>query len=173
MAHNILSWIDENLENALIFPMYFSMMFLVALGVVLRFFLHFSFHWAIQISIGLFVWFTWLGCSWNVKARAHLRLSSLREKLPQGWKLALLMLDYFLWIAFAVIASYFSIIQIGRLMAAGSVIYGAGSVPQWVIPLCIPISFTVLVFRVVQCAVQDIKAYKRHEDLNTLPAEMA
>jgi len=148
------------------------MMWLVAIGVVLRFGFHYSWHWSIQIEIGLFVWFSWVGCSWNVKERAHLRLSALREKLPPRWQFCLLMLDYVVWVVFAVVASYFSVIQIERLIAARSMIYGTTTIPQWLIPLCIPAAFTLLVFRVVQCAVQDIKAYRRKMPLKIVPDAM-
>ena len=93
MAKKILHWLDQNIENTLIFPMYFLMMAIMAIGVVQRFVFKSAFHWAVYVCIGLFVWFSWLGCSWNVKERAHLRLSALRNKLPRSAQFSLLMLD--------------------------------------------------------------------------------
>ncbi len=90
MAKKILIWLDQNIENALIFPMYFLMMAIMAIGVVQRFVFKTSFHWAVYVCIGLFVWFSWLGCSWNVKERAHLRLAAFRNKLPRNVQFGLL-----------------------------------------------------------------------------------
>ena len=120
MAKKILHWLDQNIENALIFPMYFLMMAIMATGVVQRFVFKTAFHWAVYVCIGLFVWFSWLGCSWNVKERAHLRLAAFRNKLPRSAQFSLLMLDYILWIAFGIIASYFSVTQIIRLHEVGA-----------------------------------------------------
>jgi TRAP-type C4-dicarboxylate transport system permease small subunit len=169
MTKKILHWFDQNIENALIFPMYFIMMAIMAIGVVQRLFFRTSFHWAVYICIGLFVWFSWLGCSWNVKERSHLRLSSFRTKMPRRVQFGLLMLDYILWIAFGIIASYFSVIQIIRLHDVGALIYGTETIPKWVVPLCIPASFSILIFRVIQCAIQDIKDFKRNEPLKLDP----
>ena len=169
MTKKILHWFDQNIENALIFPMYFIMMAIMAIGVVQRFFFRTSFHWAVYVCIGLFVWFSWLGCSWNVKERSHLRLSSFRTKMPRNVQLSLLMLDYILWIAFGIIASYYSMLQIIRLHDVGALIYGTETIPKWLVPACIPASFSILIFRVFQCAIQDIKDFKRNEPLKIDP----
>jgi TRAP-type C4-dicarboxylate transport system permease small subunit len=169
MAKKILHWLDQNIESALIFPMYFIMMMIMAIGVVQRFFFRTSFHWAVYVCIGLFVWFSWLGCSWNVKERSHLRLSSFRTKMPRNVQLSLLMLDYILWIAFGIIASYYSMLQIIRLHDVGALIYGTETIPKWLVPACIPASFSILIFRVFQCAIQDIKDFKRNEPLKIDP----
>ena len=143
MTKKILHWFDQNIEGALIFPMYFIMMAIMAIGVVQRLLFRTSWHWAVYICIGLFVWFSWLGCSWNVKERSHLRLSSFRTKMPRNVQLGLLMLDYILWIAFGIIASYSSVIQIMRLHDIGALVYGTETIPKWVVPLCIPVSFSI------------------------------
>jgi len=164
-----LTYLDENIENVLIFPMYFSMMMIMAVDVIRRNLVHSQWAWGNYVCISLFVWFSWLGCSYNIKERAHLRLSSLRDKLPRGIQFCLLMLDYVLWIAFAAIASYFSWFQIVRLHSAGSLVYGAEWIPQWVVPLCIPVSFTIIVFRVFQCVWEDIHAMRTGEPLQMQP----
>ena len=169
MTKKILHWFDQNIEGALIFPMYFIMMAIMAIGVVQRLLFRTSWHWAVYICIGLFVWFSWLGCSWNVKERSHLRLSSFRTKMPRNVQLGLLMLDYILWIAFGIIASYSSVIQIMRLHDIGALVYGTETIPKWVVPLCIPVSFSILIFRVIQCAIQDIKDFKNNEPLKIDP----
>jgi len=160
---------DDNLENVLVFPMYFIMMALVAVGVIQRFFFKFAWHWGTYVCIALFCWFSWLGCAWNVKERAHLRLSFFRAKLPRNIQFVLLMSDYALWIAFAVIASYFSIIQIFKLASVGAMVYGTESLPKWVVPLCIPASFTVLVFRVIQNIIIDVRDFRNNQPLKLNP----
>ena len=169
MSNKITTFLDENLENVLVFPMYFIMMALVAIGVIQRFFFKFAWHWGTYVCIALFCWFSWLGCAWNVKERAHLRLSSFRAKLPRKVQFVLLMADYALWIAFAVIASYFSVIQIARLASVGAVVYGTESLPKWIVPLCIPVSFTVLVFRIIQNIIIDVGDFRSGRPLKLDP----
>ena len=89
--------------------------------------------------------------------------------MPRGVQFGLLMLDYVLWIAFGIIAAYFSITQIARLHEVGALIYGTETIPKWVVPLCIPVSFSILFFRVIQCAIQDIKDFRNNEPLKLDP----
>ena len=169
IKNKILRLLDEHVENALIFPMYFMMMAIMAVGVIQRFVFNTAFHWAVYVCIALFVWLTWLGCSWNVKERSHLRLSAFRNKMPRGIQLCLLMLDYSLWIGFGAIVTYYSIDQIELLYRIGAVVYGTESIPKWIVPLCIPIAFSVLFVRVIQCAVQDVKDYINKRPLKMEP----
>jgi TRAP-type C4-dicarboxylate transport system permease small subunit len=60
-------------------------------------------------------------------------------------------------------------LQIIRLHEVGALIYGTETIPKWVVPACIPVSFTILFVRVIQCAVQDIKDYIRNETLKMNP----
>jgi len=60
-------------------------------------------------------------------------------------------------------------LQIIRLHEVGALIYGTETIPKWVVPACIPASFTVLVVRVIQCAIQDIKDYIRNDPLKMNP----
>jgi TRAP-type C4-dicarboxylate transport system permease small subunit len=163
----VLRWLDNNFENTIIFPMYFIMMSLMAIGVVQRFVFKFAWHWGIQVCVGLFVWFAWISCSLNVKQRSHLSVGTVREYLPRKAKFGLLMMDYALWIIFAFVAGYYSIGQIFRLQSMGSLIYGSDLIPKWTEPLSIPVAFGLLVFRVLQCAREDILAMKRGTRLKT------
>jgi TRAP-type C4-dicarboxylate transport system permease small subunit len=165
----IIYWLDENIENTLIFPMYFSMMMIMAIGVVQRFFFSTAWHWAVYICIALFVWFSWIGCAWNIKERAHLRLSFFRDKMPRPVQFALMMMDYVMWMIFGGIAVYYAVHHITRLHETGAMIYGTANIPQWVVPLSIPVAFSLLFIRVIQCAVKDIRDFISGRPLQTQP----
>ncbi|MEM5788968.1 MAG: TRAP transporter small permease subunit [Syntrophobacteraceae bacterium] len=164
-----LHYLDENIENIVIFPMYFAMMMIMAIDVIRRNLVSSQWPWGIYTCIFLFVWFSWLGCSYNVKQRAHLRLSSLRDKLPRKAQFGLLMLDYSLWFVYGIISVYFTWSQIVRLRDMEALVYGTEWLPMWIAPACIPVAFALLMFRVVQCALEDIKAMRTGEPLQTQP----
>jgi C4-dicarboxylate transporter, DctQ subunit len=140
----IILWLNDNVENTLIFPMYFAMMAIMAIGVVQRFVFATAWHWAVYVCIALFIWFSWLGASWNVKERAHLRLSFFRDMCPRPVQFALQMLDYSLWLGFSGIAGWYSIEHVIRLQQTGALVYGSNYIPQWVVPLAIPVAFSFL-----------------------------
>jgi len=165
----IVRWLDEHFEDSFIFPLYFLTMWIMAIGVVQRFFFHYSWHWAIEVNVSMFVWFSWIGCALNVKNRSHLSLNTVRGNLPRTAQFALLMLDYALWIVLAFIASYYVIPHISQLHEMDSMIYGSSIIPKWTEPLCIPVAFSLIVFRVIQNVREDILAFKRGEPLKVTP----
>jgi TRAP-type C4-dicarboxylate transport system permease small subunit len=165
----VIRWLDHYFEDTLIFPLYFCAMWLMAIGVVQRFFFHYAWHWAIQVNVAMFVWFSWIGCSVNVKNRSHLSLLTVREKLPRKVQFSLLMVDYALWLVFAFIASYYTIPQIFHLQAMHSLVYGSEIIPKWTEPLCIPVAFSLIAIRVIQKAREDILAMKRGGPLKIAP----
>lgn len=165
----VIRWLNDHVEDSFIFPLYFCAMWIMAIGVIQRFFFHYSWHWGIEVNVAMFVWFSWVGCAVNVKNRSHLTLNTLRAKMPRSAQFALLMLDYVLWIVFAFIASYHVIPQIFRLHAMDSMIYGSALIPKWSEPLCIPVAFTMVVFRVIQKAIEDIKDFRRGAPMKIAP----
>ncbi|MEN6438580.1 MAG: TRAP transporter small permease subunit [Syntrophobacter sp.] len=164
-------YLDKNLENIMIFPMYFAMMLVMAIDVVRRNLWNAQWPWGIYTCILLFVWFSWLGCSYNVKRRGHLRLSTVRDRLPRKFQFALLMLDYSLWVVYAFICIYFTCYQIEKLKGMEALVYGAEWLPMWIVPAAIPVSFSLLLFRVGQCAYEDIRAMRSGAPLQTQPVE--
>ena len=54
-------------------------------------------------------------------------------------------------------------------LSVGALMYGTESIPKWLVPLCIPVSFSILFFRVIQCAIQDIKDFRNNRPLKLDP----
>jgi len=173
-ARKLPEWVhflDRNIENIIIFPMYLSMMLIMAIDVVRRNLWKTQWPWGIYTCILLFVWFSWLGCSYNVKHRSHLRLSSVRDRLPRKAQFALLMLDYSLWVVYSGICIYFTWYQIEKLKSMEALVYGSEWLPMWIVPAAIPVSLGLLLFRVGQCAYEDIKAIRTGAPLQTQPTK--
>jgi TRAP-type C4-dicarboxylate transport system permease small subunit len=164
-------YLDENIENILMFPMFLAMMLIMSIDVIRRNLGHNQWSWGIYTCIFLFIWFSWLGCSYNVKRRSHLRFSTLRDRLPRKFQFCLLMLDYLLWISFAVIAIYFAWFQVLKLEDLGALAYGTEWLPMWIAPACIPVSFSLLLFRVAQCAIKDIRDMRSGAPLRIHPEQ--
>lgn len=163
----ILSWLNENIENIIIFPSYFLAMAIMAIEVIQRMWGD-SWPWANYVCMTLFCWFSWVGCSWNIKERAHLRLGSFRGKLSRGMQLFLLMLDYALWIFFAVVATKAVLGLIIRNFEMQGIIYGT-SIPTWLGPIFLPVAFALLTLRVLQCVKTDIGDFRSGRPLKLEP----
>ena len=158
-----MKWFNENVENIIIFPCYFLTMWIMAIEVIQRMWGS-SWPWANYVCMTLFCWFSWVGCAWNIKERAHLRLGAVRVKAARPLQLLLLMLDYALWLIFAAIAFKAVLGLIFRNFEMEGIIYGT-NIPTWLGPIFLPLAFLLIVFRVLQCAVTDIQDYKAGEPL--------
>lgn len=157
---NWVYYLDRNIEHIIIFPMYFAMMLIMTVDAVRHHIWNTHYAWGSYTCILLFVWFSWLGCSYNVKQRGHFRLRVVRDKLPRKIQFALLMLEYALWAVYSFVCIYLGYSQIEKLKSIGSLVYGTDWLPMWILPACFPIGFSLLLFRVGQCAHEDIQAMR-------------
>jgi len=163
----LFTWLNANIENIVIFPSYFLAMWVMAIEVLQRMWGG-SWPWANYVCMTLFCWFSWVGCSWNIKERAHLRLGAFRVRASRSVQFSLLLLDYALWLIFAGIAMKAIISLMIRNYEMQGIIYGTG-IPTWLGPLFLPFAFSLIVFRVIQCIVVDAKDYKSGAPLKLTP----
>jgi len=159
----VFTWLNENIENTIIFPCYFLTMWIMALEVIQRMFGQ-SWPWANYVCMTLFCWFSWVGCSWNIKERAHLRLGAFRAKATRKAQFILLMVDYVLWLIFAIIATKAVIGLITRNFEMQGIIYGT-DIPTWLGPIFLPVAFMLIIFRILQCLTTDIRDYRTGKPL--------
>lgn len=161
----VIRWIDENIESALMFIAYFTIMALMAGSVVQRFVFRTQFSWSISTCVFLFVWLSWLGASYCTKTRTHLRFGEIRLKLPYKLQFACLVLDNVLWVIFAFIVGYYAWEQVVLQYTMGSIVYGTDNIPLWPATLAVPASWALLVVRVIQNMVENIGHFRRKEPL--------
>ena len=150
-----LRWLDANIEKWILIIAYSACAGIVFVEVVRRFLFNEQVAWSTTIPAFMFVWLTWLGASYAVKARAHLRFGELRERMPRGLQYMLLQLDYLFFLLVGTIVIYYSHGLLMTQIANESVVSGTDNVPVWIFYLATPVGWLLLLLRVVQCAVED------------------
>lgn len=160
-----LRWMDENLEKVIMFANYVVMASIIFVEVIRRFLFNEQSSWSSTIPIYLFLWIVWIGCSYNVKIRAHLSFDELRARLSRGGQYGCLVIDGILWIIFACVIIYYATEQVQLTRDNFSIVPGTDDVMQWWFYLATPVAFSLLVFRVLQNMVQDWKRFKSGADL--------
>lgn len=161
----ILRWLDENLEKSIMFVNYVAMATIIFVEVLRRFFFNAQSSWSSTIPIYLFLWIVWIGCSYNVKIRAHLSFDELRSRLSPGGQYVCLVLDSVLWIIFAIIVIFYSVEQVQLSHDNFAIVPGTDDIMQWWFYLATPVAFSLLIFRVLQNMVQDWKRFQSGADL--------
>lgn len=165
-AKIVLRWLDENIEKVIILVCYVAMAGIIFVEVIRRFLFNEQVAWSTTIPIYLFLWIVWLGCSYNVKIRAHLRFDEGRMRLSRNGQFACLCLDAVLWIVFAGIVIYYTCVQVWLAYDNFAIVQGTDNVMQWWFYLATPLAFAVLIVRVLQNFFHDLRVFRSGEEFH-------
>lgn len=158
-----LSWLDKNAERVLILIAYSLMAGIIVFAVIERFVFKSQIPWSTSIPIYLFLWVTWIGCSYNVKQRTHLTFNELRSRMSYGVQFSCLMLDGLLWLLFGLMVTFYTYEQTMLAYNNFAIVQGTDNMMQWWFYLATPVAWVLLMIRVLQNMYQDYQRYLRHE----------
>lgn len=161
----LFAWCNANLEYVLMNLSYGLCTLIIFEEAVRRYAFRSQSPWGGQVAIYLFIWLSWIACAYAIKSRAHLRFDELRKRLPYTAQFALQLLDCVGWIALAAIIFHFSLRQIAVQQQIGSVVQGTDGFPLWVAFLGIPFGWSLVVWRTIQCAIEDYRRFRAKEPL--------
>ena len=161
----LLKWFDKNIEKVVIFICYSNIGGIVFVEVIRRFVFSQQAAWSTTIPIYLFLWITWVGASYNVRIRTHLKFDEIRVRLPYKVQFLLQILDAVLWIFFAIIVVIYSTEQVDLARENFMIVQGTDNVLQWWFYLATPLAWSLLIIRVIQNLVEDIKLFLKGKQL--------
>ena len=159
----ILKWLDDNAEKTVILVCYLAMTGIIFVEVIRRFAFGQQAPWSSTIPIYLFLWVTWIGCAYTAKQRSHLRFEEFRARLPYAGQFFAVTLDHVIWIGFSIIVIYFSVEQVQLSYDNFAIVQGTDDVMQWWFYLATPVAFSLLIFRVLQNLVEDVRRFQKRE----------
>lgn len=165
VARRLYGWCDGNVEYLLMNLTYGLCTLIVFVEAVRRYVFLAQAPWAPLAAMYLFIWLSWIGCAYNVKTRAHLRFDEIRRRLPYMAQFVLQLLDYVVWILLGAIISVFAIKQIMLQAQLGSVVQGTDHFPLWVAFVGVPFGWSLVLWRTLQCIVQDIRRFRAREPI--------
>ena len=159
----ILRWLDDNTEKTVILVCYLVMTAIIFVEVIRRFAFGQQSAWSSTIPIYLFLWVTWMGCSYTAKQRSHLRFEELRLRMPYFGQFCAIMLDHIVWIGFSLLVIYYSVEQVQLSYDNFAIVQGTDNVMQWWFYLATPVAFSLLIFRVLQNLFEDLRRFRNRE----------
>lgn len=159
----VLRFIDNNIERYIILVSYSAMALIIVYAVFERFVFQTQIPWSSSIPIYLFLWVTWIGCSHNVRKRSHLVFNDVRTRISYPLQYACMWLDAILWWVFGAIVIYFTFEQTMLVKMNWAVVQGTDDIMQWWFYMATPFAWALLMFRVLQNLLEDIKRYRNRE----------
>lgn len=158
-----IKWLNDNTEKSVILICYLTMTGIIFVEVIRRFAFQQQAAWSSTIPIYLFLWVTWIGCAYVCKQRSHLRFEELRMRLPYFWQFCAVTLDHLIWIGFSFLVIYFSAQQVQLSYDNFSIVQGTDDVMQWWFYMATPVAFALIVFRVLQNLIEDVRRFRNRE----------
>ena len=112
--------------------------------------------WTEEVARYLFIWTIFMGIPWGVKSRAHLNIDAIYNLFPPKYRSIHGIITHLLIIAFACPLIYYSLDVVLKQYKLGQALTGLPMIPMWVVYLCMPISFTLVIVRCIQIIVIDM-----------------
>lgn len=156
----LLKQLDENGERYLMLVFYCFIVFVIVIEVLRRFVLDFSSLWGEEAARYAFIYLGWVGASYAVKQRAHIRVDILLHLLPRRWHGWLYLFGELCTLVFAGFALYWSLHTINTMLEFNALAPALRVSQAW-FEAAVPLGFAMMVVRVLQSAwrdIQDIRA---------------
>ena len=154
-AKQILRKIDQEGERWLVLPLYTMIVLTVFMEVFRRFFLSYSSIWAEEIARYAFIYIAWIGASYAIRERAHIRIDVILPLLSNRWRIIVFIFGDIVTLILAVLAVYWSMEPVINSIHFGSVTHGLRISQAWFL-FAVPLGFTMMIFRLFQSMKRDI-----------------
>ena len=139
----------HHIEEGLLAAILGVMTVLTFVQVVLRYVFNSGLLWALEANFYLFAWLVLIGISYCVRVRAHIGVDAAVRLLPPTLRRWLGLLVVGLALAYAGLMLYGALVYIDKMRDIG---IEAEDIPveRWILSLCLPIGFALLVVRLIQ-----------------------
>lgn len=160
VVYHFLPWVERNFEKTVMVVSYLAIGGIIFVEVFRRFVLNEQAPWSTTLPPFLFLIMTWFGCTYNVQLRTHLAFAEFRAAMGRGGQLACLLLDALLWIGFSWIVVVTSTRVVANSASNFQIMLGTDNVMQWWFLIAVPLAFTMLVARVLENLIIDLRNFR-------------
>lgn len=160
----MLRGIDENLERWALLVFYTMLVGTMAIEVVRREVFAYSSIWGEEVVRYSFIYLAWIGAAAAVKERAHIRIDVAFHYLPPRGKALLYIFGDLVMFGVAILALWWSFDTVEVSWRFGSVTEGLRVSKVWALA-AVPIGFALVVLRLIQSFLRDVRDLRRGRDV--------
>ncbi|QDG75400.1 TRAP transporter small permease [Labrenzia sp. PHM005] len=155
----VLRWMDANAERYLAAALLAFIVLLISFNVVMRYVFNASLSWGEELTLWTFVWFIWIAVSYGFHKREHIRITVLKDQLPDRVQLMLDMLVDVLILMFLTLLTYecLKLIQLPYVAKQKSVVLG---LPIPILYASAPVGAALSSIRVVQHLLSTVSEFR-------------
>ncbi|MBT8409725.1 MAG: TRAP transporter small permease [Alphaproteobacteria bacterium] len=153
-----LSALNKNAERWALLFFYVLLVVTMVVEVIRREVFSYSSIWGEEIVRYAFIYLAWIGAASAVRERAHIRIDVIMHYVPPQVKTLIYILGDLVMFVVALIALYWSFETVLVSAEFGSVSHGLRVSMVWFLA-AVPIGFTLMIFRLIQSLIRDVKAF--------------
>ncbi|MGD9950298.1 MAG: TRAP transporter small permease [Desulfobulbus sp.] len=152
----VVRWIAGHLEEVLGATLLTGMAFLALANVVTRYIFHYPLAFTEELEINALVWLTLFGTSLAFKRGHHLRMLFFQDKLPKKFRFWLNQVVHLAGVGLFTTLGYLGYLQLvdERILEITS---ESLNLPQWIYTSCIPIGCALIVFRIIEVSLSELR----------------
>lgn len=150
--------LDKNLERLALLIAYSMLVVTMTVEVMRRELLAYSSVWGEEVVRYAFIYLVWIGAAVAVRERAHIRIDVLFHACSNRTKLALYIFGDLIMLVVACFAFYWAWETVAVSVQFSSVSHGLRVPMVWFLS-AVPVGFALIVFRVIQSIIRDIRDF--------------
>ena len=152
----ILDALNRNVERWALLVFYVMLVATMFIEVLRREILSYSSIWGEEIVRYSFIYLAWIGAAAAVRERGHIRIDVILEYVGPRVKALIYVFGDLVMFGVALVALYWSFETVLVSAKFGSVTHGLRMSQVWFLS-AVPIGFSLLIFRLIQSFIRDVK----------------
>jgi len=147
----VLNFIDKYVEEIVCATTFLLFVILSNFQVITRYVLpaEMTISWTEEIARYLFIWCMFIGISWCIKEKLHLRVDMINLVISKNASRILEIITNLGIIVFTLITGYYGYKVFLKQVTFGQTLAASG-LPMWLVYLVLPVSALLVIFRSVQ-----------------------
>ncbi|OLO36341.1 hypothetical protein BTR23_15845 [Alkalihalophilus pseudofirmus] len=145
------------IEGYVCFLLLFAITIIMGMEVVARYVFSNSFRWSGELARYLFIWFIFVGSSYALIEKTHIRIEALKMAFPVKVRPYLELTGNVLWFIFSIFIAYIGFKYSINMLSGTGNISTAMRIPLGIIYISIPIGYTLMALRLLQQGYRDFK----------------
>lgn len=152
----MLKALDRNAERWALLIFYLMLVATMTIEVIRREVFSYSSIWGEEVVRYCFIYLCWIGAAAAVRERAHIRIDVILNYLPPRGQALIYILGDLVMLGLALLMLWLSVETVEVSWTYGSVSHGLRVSMVWFL-LAVPIGFSLMVFRLLQSLIRDLR----------------
>lgn len=158
----VLKWLDEHFEEYILIALSIFTVVVIFSQVVMRYVFNSSLSWSEEIARYGFIWLIYIGVSYGVKKRKHLRVDAITMLFEEKGTAVIKMIANILFLIFALVIAYYGLDIVTKITRESAAL----QIPMEYVYASLAIGMILTSIRLTQNIITDYRDIKNSSEKN-------